>query len=235
MASPAVAGASALVRQYFTEGWYPTGAATPANAFTPSAALLKAMDITSTDNDMTGQNIPNTTVGWGRIKLDNILYFPGDTRRTAVVDEHDGLATAEFADHEVNVTDASIPLKITLVWTDREGSPGAAIELVNNLDLTVTDPGSTTYLGNVFAAGQSAPGGAADLLNVEEGVRRNTPALGKWKIRVSGTNVPFGPQPFALVVSGGIGGGTTPGKQCRAAFISTGSWPARSARPARWC
>ncbi|HEY3216386.1 MAG TPA: S8 family serine peptidase, partial [Candidatus Eisenbacteria bacterium] len=206
MATPAAAGAAALIRQYFTEGWYPNGAPTPANAFNPSAALLKAMAITSTDNDMTGNNIPNTAVGWGRVKLDNILYFPGDPKRTAVVDENDGLATGEFADYELNVTDASQPLKITLCWTDKEGSPGAAVELVNDLDLSVTDPGNLPYVGNVFAGGQSVPGGVADPLNVEEGVRLNTPALGKWKIRVSATNVPFGPQPYALVVSGGIGG-----------------------------
>jgi subtilisin family serine protease len=206
MASPATAGAAALIRQYFTEGWYPSGTPTPAHALVPSAALLKAMAITSTDNDMTAQNIPNTAVGWGRIKLDNILFFPGDAKRTAVVDEGDGLATGEFAEYEVAVTDASQPLKITLCWTDREGSPGAAIELVNNLDLTVTDPGNQAYLGNFFAGGQSVLGGAPDLLNVEEGVRLNAPAAGTWRIRVSGTNVPFGPQPYALVVSGGVAG-----------------------------
>src|SRR6266850_2026345 len=65
---------------------------------------------------------------------------------------------------------------------------------------------SPSYLGNVFAGGQSATGGVADLLNVEEGVRRDSPMAGRWKIRVSGTNVPFGPQPYAIVVSGRVGG-----------------------------
>ena len=32
MASPAMAGATVLLRQYLTDGWYPTGAAVPANS-----------------------------------------------------------------------------------------------------------------------------------------------------------------------------------------------------------
>ncbi len=36
MATPVVAGLATLVRQYFMEGWYPTGLKTAANAFNPS-------------------------------------------------------------------------------------------------------------------------------------------------------------------------------------------------------
>jgi subtilisin family serine protease len=43
MASPVTAGCVALVRQYFAEGWYPTGQANPGNAMNPSAALVKAV------------------------------------------------------------------------------------------------------------------------------------------------------------------------------------------------
>ena len=43
MSTPVVAGAVALVRQYFVEGWYPTGAAVTADAYTPSGPLLKAV------------------------------------------------------------------------------------------------------------------------------------------------------------------------------------------------
>ncbi|MCK5378320.1 MAG: S8 family serine peptidase, partial [Acidobacteria bacterium] len=47
MASPGAAGLAALVRQYYSDGWYPTGAATPADALNPSAALLRATLINS--------------------------------------------------------------------------------------------------------------------------------------------------------------------------------------------
>src|SRR2546422_1964232 len=137
MSSPAGAGAITLIRQYCTDGWYPTGVATPSNAFVPSGALLKAMAISSTDDDMTGLHIPNNVSGWGRIKVDNILYFPGDPQRTAVVDQRDGLSTGEYIDYQINVADASQPLKMALVWYDKEGSPFAARQLVNDLDLRV--------------------------------------------------------------------------------------------------
>lgn len=43
MATPLAAAAAVLIRQYFTDGWYPTSAADPNNAYNPSAALLKAV------------------------------------------------------------------------------------------------------------------------------------------------------------------------------------------------
>jgi hypothetical protein len=205
MSSPAGAGAITLIRQYVTEGWYPTGIKTPAHAFVPSGALLKAMAIASTDDDMSGQHIPNNVAGWGRVKVDNILYFPGDAAHTALVDQNDGLATGEFIEYEIEVADVTVPLKVALCWYDKEGSPSATRQLVNDLDLTVTDPVNVSYRGNFFANGESQPAGVRDTLNVEECVRRNVPLPGRWRIRVTGTNVPFAPQPFALVVSGGIG------------------------------
>ena len=41
--APAIAGAGALVRQYFEEGWYPSGTEQPADALDPSGALVKAV------------------------------------------------------------------------------------------------------------------------------------------------------------------------------------------------
>ena len=78
---------------------------------------------------------------------------------------------------------------IALCWTDKEGNPLSAVQLVNNLDLMVTDPASTVYLGNVFAAEQSNTGGSADNRTVEECVRRNVPAAGSWKVRVTAANL----------------------------------------------
>jgi hypothetical protein len=206
MSCPSGTGAVLLMRQYLMEGWYPTGVQTPANAFTPSGALLKAMTISSTDNDMSGNPIPNNIVGWGRIKTDNILYFPGDAARTALVDATDGLTTGDFVEYEIEVAGNAVPLKITLCWFDREGSPAAARTLVNDLDLTVIDPLNVSYTGNVLAGGESVPGGLRDSINVEEGVRHSSPLAGTWRVRVTANNIPFGPQPFALAISGALSG-----------------------------
>lgn len=205
MSCPNLAGSATLARQYFADGWYPTGAPVPANAFEPSAALLKAMMVNSGVDDFSSYGIPDNNIGWGRILLDNVMYFPGDARATVIVDEADGVATGEAREYEFQVTSTSQDLKVTLVWTDVASTPAAATNLVNDLDLVVTHSGST-YRGNVWSGGQSVTGGSADAVNVEENVRRAVPTTGTWVVRVEGANVPFGPQPYALVVSGGVGG-----------------------------
>ena len=43
MSAPAAAGLALLIRQYFKNGYYPTGTPTSSNGFEASAALLKAM------------------------------------------------------------------------------------------------------------------------------------------------------------------------------------------------
>lgn len=43
MATPITAGSVLLIRQYFTEGWYPSGAARISNAYVPSGPLMKAV------------------------------------------------------------------------------------------------------------------------------------------------------------------------------------------------
>lgn len=204
MATPIAAGCTALMRQYLVEGWYPTGAPVAANGFSPSAALLKAMAVTSADNAISGYNAPDPNIGWGRIDADHVLYFAGDSRRLLLVDQTQGLGHRQFIEYRVNVVDGSVPLEMSLCWTDYPGAPAAAVELVNDLDLTVSN-GSITYQGNVFSAGASVTGGNPDRRNVEECVRVPSPSQGVWTIRVEGANVPLGPQPFALAITGGLG------------------------------
>jgi len=203
MATPLVAGLSALVRQYFTEGFYPTGSATPSDQFIPSSALIKAVLINSAVN-MTGDYldgpIPSPGQGWGRILLGHTLYFAGESGGIKVVDDTDGLFTGETRNYTYSAS-GNFPLKITLVWTDYPAMPSASITLVNDLDLKVITPDNITYRGNTFANGQSITGGTGDRRNVEEQVLFLTPEAGDYSIIVEGYNIPEGPQPFALVIS----------------------------------
>ena len=204
MATPCQTGAIALVRQYCTEGWYPTGTKVPANGFTPSAALLKAMGVNAAANVVTGFTAPDNNVGYGKISVDNVLYFAGDAKKLLLVDQTDGLGSGQFIEYQVNVVDGGVPLEVSLCWTDFPGNPAAAIQLVNNLNLTVSN-GATTYKGNVYAGGSSVTGGTYDDRNVEEAVLVGAPATGIWTIRIDAVAVPMGAQPFGLCITGGVG------------------------------
>ncbi len=212
MACPAVAGAGVLVRQYFTEGFYPTGARVPANAFVPTGALLKAVLINSAV-DMTGiSGYPSNQEGWGRVLLAGTLYFAGATRGLIVQDVRNasGLTTGQTATYTFNVTGSTAPLHLTLVWTEPPAAVNAANPVINNLDLEVTAPGSVLYRGNVFASGQSTTGGTADAKNNVEQVYRLAPALGAYTVTVRGAAINQGTQGYALVVTGNVSTCTAP-------------------------
>jgi hypothetical protein len=210
MAGPFVAAAASLTRQYFGEGWYPSGLANPADAHVPSGALLKAVLINAA-TDMSGlAGYPGTREGFGRLRLDDALYFAGDARRLAVLlDARNalGLTSGISEAFEFDVMDPAEPLELTLAYTEPPAALLAISATVNDLDLEVVSPGGTTYLGNVFdtGAGQSVPGGAADPRNNVEALRIPDPQVGRWRARVRGAAVNQGAQGYALVATGGIG------------------------------
>jgi len=233
-AAPVAVAAAVLVRQYYMDGFYPSGEKNTADALTPTAALIKATMINSavsmkgTDNAMMPISpIPSNEQGWGRVQLDQALLFTGSTRKLHVDDHRDGFAAGATTPltYAIHGVDAGQPLKVTLVWTDYEGTPdsppmGATIgnaaswnaaRLVNDLDLTVTGPAGT-YLGNVFTDGVSSMGGDPDRRNNVEQVLLTAPAAGTYTITVQPRAIMEGPQDFALVVTGAWAnvGGTPP-------------------------
>jgi hypothetical protein len=95
MATPTTAGHAVLIRQYFTQGFYPTGRGNSSNGFTPSGALIKAVlihssqpqqYILSAETDSTGTKTtitnllavtgyPSNEQGYGRIQMNKVLNF----------------------------------------------------------------------------------------------------------------------------------------------------------------
>jgi hypothetical protein len=194
MSNPIAAGGATIVKDYYNK----------AKGINASAALVKAtlinsaVDLLDENNDGVNDNdypIPNYHEGWGLVNLD------GATDGTLqYVEEGTGLATG--GTQTFSVTPSGGPLKVTLVWSDYPSTDTASINLVNDLDLTVTG-GPGTFRGNVFSGGWSATGGSADRRNNVENVYVQSPGTGTYSITISGYNVPNGPQKFALVVDGG--------------------------------
>lgn len=210
MATPAVAGAAALVRQYYTEGWYPSGTRQPHHAFVPSGALLKATLLNGT-RDMNGSDAagnaaalngyPGNLEGWGQLVLDDVLFFPADARNLLVWDVRraGGLATGEAHQYTLNVATNAQPLRVTLAWM--EPPPAAAAfgnPVVNDLDLSIVAPDGTTIL-----LPASVAAGSTDTLNNVEQVVVAAPQPGLYTLRITGATVNFGGsrQGYALVAT----------------------------------
>ena len=211
-ASPTVAGAAALVRQYYTEGFYPSGARNAGDARTPSAALLKATLIAAARpatsrmtnlGDVAAKPVPSYEQGFGFPILDDALYFAGDRAKLRVNDvaTSNGLAEGESVTLRLNVLSGT-PLKVVLVWTDPPGVvrsvSDSTAELVNDLDLRVVTPSSAASFGNeVLHPGQ------ADRLNNVEAVSIPQPVTGVYTITISANHLGAGPrQGYALVITG---------------------------------
>lgn len=226
MACPQVAGAAALVRQYFEDGFYPTGSPNPSDSMIPSGPLMKAMLLNSAQ-DMTGSSAsgyPGNREGWGRVKLDEVLKFPteGDSEAIIVRDVRnntgDALSTNDVIEIPFEVTQALTPLRVTLVWHDAPASLSANPAAVNNLDLELVTP-DTMFLGNVMSGGTSVPGGSADEDNNVEMVMTTAISAGSYTARIRATSVNVGSQGYALVIRGAVSEDAGP-SGCNAADLA---------------
>lgn len=221
-AAPILVGSAALVRQYFVDGFYPSGQKRAADALVPSAALLKAVllngAVPMTGRDNAGQSIdppPSHEQGWGRVQLEPVLAFENGARQLFVDDHKLGFAAGEADERSYTFKGVSAdePFKVTLVWTDYPATPDSpprapsvdnlaalnAPRLVNDLDLEVRSA-QKTWLGNVFASGSSREGGAPDRRNNVEQVL--VTESGELRVVVKAANVAKESQDFALVVTG---------------------------------
>ncbi len=180
MATPITTGSVAAIREYIQETYN----------ITPSAALIKAFVI----NGALSQGYTQDK-GWGKVSIYDSLFS------SHIINDSASVAHGQTQTYstQCNVTRSDMPLKITLVWTDYPGDETAPNALVNNLDLKVTSPnGTVVYNGNDFTSPYNSE---VDNKNNVENVIINTPVSGTYTVEVTGTNVQYGPQPYALVYS----------------------------------
>ncbi len=154
----------------------------------PKMSTTKAVMINSAiqwDMSIAGTDVTRVRQGFGRANVEN-LY----NRRTRmrIVNETDVLMNLSIRRYNVNVPVGSAdPLKVTMVYTDPMGTPGASQARVNDISLRVTSPGGTVYWGNVGLSGSgmwSTAGGSSNTVDTVENVFIESPTSGPWLVEV---------------------------------------------------
>ena len=179
MSTPLVSGAAALVRQWLMERRGYTNEL-------PTAALIKAVltggayDMSADSDARCGGAAPNSSQGWGRVDLGESIY-PTNTSIKLV----DRVPFADGETFRVRIaTTNESPLAVQLVWTDYPGEYGAALSLVNDLDLVVSNETTgAVWYGNGVENG--------DRTNSVECVRVQSAPAGEYSVLVKGTAVPY--------------------------------------------
>ncbi len=188
-AAPGIAGISAQLYQAYAE----------ANGGTlPPSALIKAT-LLNTANDA-GNVGPDFKFGWGIVNGLRAGILIEDGRYLS-----DNVSQGNTNTHNISVPAGTTQVRFMLYWSDAAASPGANPALVNDLDLVVTDPSTTTHLPWVLdstpdptALNTPATNGVDHLNNMEQ-VLINNPTAGNYTLDVSGFNVPMGPQEYFIV------------------------------------
>ena len=213
--SPAAAGTGLVVRDYFSQGFYPDKSQNEADRTTSiSGALVKAVLVAAADfmDTPPGANLNdpfrfNNEQGYGRIQLDHALpleNWPDSPSGLIVHDPYSGTSNLSLAASLAPNTSTSTTftvcndterLAISLAWTDDTDPNG---DLINDLNLTVVSPTGKEYRGNYFTDDGNRSGLLEDSLLYKEdcpplGSRTNSAVLDvyAWSIPVcQNTKIP---------------------------------------------
>jgi len=180
MAAPVVTGAAALMNERYRQLY----------GVNAKADLVKAL-LCNTAEDL-GTAGPDYTFGFGMLNarkaveaMEAVQYISSSTVNTS---------------YSLTVPAGVRRLKVMLYWADAPAAVLAATTLVNDLDLTVTDPSPLIHLPLVLnpAAVTAAATPAADHRNNIEQVIINNPVAGTYQMNVNAFAIPQGPQPYIL-------------------------------------
>jgi PKD repeat protein len=162
------------------------------------AALIKAA-LMNTAEDL-GNAGPDFRFGYGRI--DALRAVRVLEQRTYQLDS---LSQGQQRTHTITVPAGQRQLRVMLYWPDYEAAASSRVNLVNNLDLTLTAPDGTTYQPWVLDSRPTAAQLNAlavrgrDTLNNAEQVTLDVPAAGTYTLTVRGAAVPQGTQKYFVL------------------------------------
>ncbi|MDX1650907.1 MAG: S8 family serine peptidase [Brumimicrobium sp.] len=164
----------------------------------PPSGLIKGTVLNTADD--LGNPGPDFQYGWGKINARRAFEVINDgTYLTDVIDQ------GQQHTHQITVPTGTKQLRVMVYWTDYEGSTSASLALVNDLNIALIDPLTTTYepwvldpTPNAVALDAVAVRGTDNLNNMEQ-VTLENPQAGVYTINVDGFNVPQGPQEYFLI------------------------------------
>lgn len=202
MSTPLVSGVCALLRQYYKESYD--------DIKKPSSALLKASLIGGAlklPNYSPADQMADIHQGYGRVNLKSVVQ-PDWPNEVYVYDAFnmgnpaDKMRTGDIIEFKFRIASGTAPLRIAMAYTDYPGE-----NLVNNLNILLFRSRKTAkkqfYAGNGGSSGKRVP----DTNNNSEVIHINDPESGAWILQVIASNVPKGPQDYALFFSGHFSSG----------------------------
>ncbi len=163
LAAPHISGAASLVRRFFVSRNLLGDGRPPSPAMTKAYLLNSASYL---EGKYAGGNLPGERQGWG---LANLSRAFDDAKREMIDQTKLFTESGQTFQIQGSISDRSLPLRVTLVWTD---APGTLIgpAIVNDLDLELAIGGVTVFRGNSFAGSYSIAGGEPDRVNNVESI-----------------------------------------------------------------
>ena len=164
----------------------------------PPSGLIKAA-VLNTGKDL-GNPGPDYIYGWGRMNARKAYetIFNNDY----IVDS---ITTGTNDTHTLTVPTGIAQLKVMVYWTDFEGAASSSLALVNDINMTITDPTLTQLLPwtlsttlNATALNSVAVPGVDNRNNMEQ-ITVDNPAAGIYTIDIDGFSIPQGPQEYYIV------------------------------------
>ena len=188
-AAPGIAGIFGQMYQAYKEL---TGAPNP------PAALIKAC-LLNTAEDI-GNPGPDFIYGWGRVNSLRALTTLEDNRYIS-----DSVSQGATNTHSITVPAGVEEVRVMVYWHDAGGSPASAPSLVNNINMTLTDPSAGVWNPWILdptplAASLNALAvRGVDSLNNMEQITLATPAAGVYTVDINGYALPSTGQRYYLV------------------------------------
>jgi subtilisin family serine protease len=150
MATPSIAGLAALIRQFFSQGKYPTlgGGIDMSKSHNATSSLVRAVLVNSAD-PLHGSVGPSPETGFGVPKLSNVIPVFGEfgfrVADDRMIGEH------ERHSYRFLMNGTHHPLRVTLAYLDPPLSATHNMVLFADLDLFVISPSGRVFIGNGLA------------------------------------------------------------------------------------